>query len=562
MARAGAAYPQAEPRAASLAAPAAGARSGDTVAAALATAEARGVRWLVVPGGGAVARELLARAAEWGLGRLPVRRLAGARAPALDAAAPESLVRRRLGEGAAAIAVTERGRALGVVERAALRVEAPAWSVGHLLERAPGDARRARLWLLREAGRAGAAVGAEVYAVGGLVRDELLGRGPLDVDLAVVGDGVALARALANTVRGRLEAHAAFGTAAIEGGRTPDGAALGRIDVATARREHYAGPGALPSVEPASIDEDLGRRDFTVNAMAVALGPDAFGRLVDPHGGRRDLAARRLRPLHVLSFAEDPTRAFRGARYAARLGLRLGEEGRRALWLALAIADSPALSGTRLRAEVALAVAEPEGWRALAVAARWGALRLWDRRWRPAPHVGRRLALARRAAALLADAGDDVDHVGIALLALLLDQPAPLRGRAAGRLGVTGRAAEELLRGAALARPLARALDAAPGPAAVAARLERVPALAAVGAWLEGSAAARGRVRWYWRRGRRARPALTGTDLLRLGVPPGPPVGAVLARLRRRVLEGGGGGRKGEERWVTRWVRARKGASR
>ena len=102
------------------------------------------------------------------------------------------------------------------------------------------------------------------------------------------------------------------------------------------------------------------RRDFTINAMALVLAPSGFGRLVDPCGGRHDLRRRVLRPLHPLSFVEDPTRLFRAARYAARLGVRFGPDGRAALALALRIGDFPALSGQRLRAEIDLLAAEAD----------------------------------------------------------------------------------------------------------------------------------------------------------------------------------------------------------
>src|SRR6187200_3214815 len=153
-----------------------------------------------------------------------------------------------------------------------------------------------------------------VYLVGGAVRDLLLGRGSSDIDLVVVGDAGKLAARLgAETVE-----HERFATAKVE----LDGH---EVDIATARTEAYPSPGALPVVEPAdSIEADLGRRDFTINAMAVPLsGGDG---LIDPHGGRADLENGLLRVLHARSFEDDPTRAIRAARYAARLGLRLEDE--------------------------------------------------------------------------------------------------------------------------------------------------------------------------------------------------------------------------------------------
>src|SRR5207253_8871937 len=124
-----------------------------------------------------------------------------------------------------------------------------------------------------------------------------------------------------------------------------------RIDAATGRSERYAGRGTLPRVMPSSIDQDVRRRDFTVNAMAVELASGTFG-LLDRHGGRADLAARRLRILHPASFVEDPTRIFRAARYAARLGLRLDPWSARCQAWALSLAPYPALSGARIMAEL------------------------------------------------------------------------------------------------------------------------------------------------------------------------------------------------------------------
>ena len=166
---------------------------------------------------------------------------------------------------------------------------------------------------------------AGAYLVGGTVRDILLGEPNFDVDVAVEGDAVAFAEALAQALDGRVRAHRKFGTAVVLYG--DDG--RGRVDVVTARTEFYDAPAALPTIEHATIREDLHRRDFTINAMAVSLKGEDFGRLVDPFGGRRDLERRTIRVLHNLSFIDDPTRIFRAVRYESRLGFAMNEHTQR-----------------------------------------------------------------------------------------------------------------------------------------------------------------------------------------------------------------------------------------
>ncbi|MER3602561.1 MAG: hypothetical protein C4298_01025 [Thermus sp.] len=175
-----------------------------------------------------------------------------------------------------------------------------------------------------------------------------------------------VARFLVGRFGGSYGLHVAFGTAQV---RLPFGLA---VDLAEAREEYYPYPGALPKVRPSSIAKDLERRDYTVNAMALAL--EDF-RLLDPYGGLSDLKARLLRPLHPLSFVEDPTRIARGARLAARLGFRLAEEAFPQVKPALLPEVLDKVSGSRLRDELYLILKEPEPTRALEVLEDWGALR-------------------------------------------------------------------------------------------------------------------------------------------------------------------------------------------
>lgn len=184
------------------------------------------------------------------------------------------------------------------------------------------------------------------------MRDLLLGRPVRDVDLVVEGDAAGFARALAGKLGGRVREHDRFATATL---KLPGGS---RLDVASARRESYSGPGALPRVRPASIEEDLFRRDFTVNAMAMELAPAGRARLLDPFGGRRDLAARVLSFLHPRSPCDDPTRAFRAVRYANRLGFRVALDAVGAIRRSIEAGAFVAVSGDRLWRELELIFAE------------------------------------------------------------------------------------------------------------------------------------------------------------------------------------------------------------
>ncbi len=158
--------------------------------------------------------------------------------------------------------------------------------------------------------------GLPLYAVGGCVRDWLLGRKDVhDLDLVVEGDPGGVAKLAARLLGGQAEAFGAFGTLRVKGDRL-------RVDFAASRQEEYPEPACLPKVRPAPLERDLFRRDFTINAMAVRVEPEGAGALVDPYGGLRDLKAGVLRVLHPASFRDDPTRVFRAARFLCRLGLR------------------------------------------------------------------------------------------------------------------------------------------------------------------------------------------------------------------------------------------------
>jgi len=218
---------------------------------------------------------------------------------------------------------------------------------------------------LRLIGEVAAGAGARAWLVGGPVRDLLLECVSPDLDIAVEGPVEGVAQALAERLGGRVKRTTAFLTGTVV---LADGL---EIDVAHARTETYPEPGALPVVAAAGIDDDLRRRDFTVNAMALALAPDEFGALLDPHGGVADLQARLLRVLHDASFEDDPTRMIRAARFMLWLLFHLEEHTRALLERAVADRRAAAVSGARLRNELRLLFARVPD-RALWMLARLG----------------------------------------------------------------------------------------------------------------------------------------------------------------------------------------------
>ncbi len=199
--------------------------------------------------------------------------------------------------------------------------------------------------------------GEEVYLVGGSVRDLLLGQSEVDLDIVVEGDAPGLAAVLADDLGGQMQGPSEFLTAAIH---LPEGV---HIDLATARQETYPEPAKLPVVRPSAITEDLCRRDFSVNAMALRLLPGGGTSLVDPCGGRQDTAAGLIRVLHGRSFVDDPTRLIRAVRFEQRLGFVMERETLKRFGEAVESRHLRRITGPRLRDEVAKALQEPAPWR-------------------------------------------------------------------------------------------------------------------------------------------------------------------------------------------------------
>jgi tRNA nucleotidyltransferase (CCA-adding enzyme) len=172
--------------------------------------------------------------------------------------------------------------------------------------------------LVRSVGILAEAQGVSAYLVGGPVRDLMLKRPNIDLDITVEKNGIRLADSFAAVNQGaKVTRYPAFKTATVT---LPDGQL---VDFATCRQETYVRGGAFPAIKPSGIKEDLLRRDFTINAMAIAINPDTWGKLIDPFKGKDDLSSKRLRVMHDKSFLDDPTRILRAARFKARLGLEM-----------------------------------------------------------------------------------------------------------------------------------------------------------------------------------------------------------------------------------------------
>lgn len=265
------------------------------------------------------------------------------------------------------VPVVENGKVIGVVTRTDLinwMVEEPAripeaLSPERKQEKNVRSLMKNRLPdhifnILKKAGELGEKLGYNVYAVGGFVRDIFLSRPNLDIDLVVEGNGIKFAAKFARSLGGRIRAHKKFQTAVVI---LPDGQ---KIDVATARLEYYEHPAALPTVELSSIKLDLFRRDFTINALAVELNPQNFGRLVDFFGGQKDIKEKKIRVLHSLSFIEDPTRILRALRFEQRYNFTLGVQTERLIKNALKLDMLSKLSGSRIFHELKLILEEED----------------------------------------------------------------------------------------------------------------------------------------------------------------------------------------------------------
>ncbi|HKA14309.1 MAG TPA: hypothetical protein VKH41_04770 [Myxococcota bacterium] len=394
--------------------------------------------------------------------------------------------------------------------------------------------------LVRAVLRAADAGGVSVLLVGGPVRDWLLGRPLVDVDLLIEDPDPARAGELAARAAsgaGKVTRHERFGTAEL---RTPDAA----IDFATVRSESYAHPGALPTVGPGDLAQDLARRDFSVNALALPLSRAARARhpeIVDLFGGAADLAARRLRVLHDKSFHDDPTRALRAGRLGPRLGFALTRGTRVALRSALRDGCFGPVSGDRLRRELERVFEDAH--RGLDPAQ---ALRVLDD-W----HV---LGALEPGLELPADAALPLRRLGRAIAeppwksprwrpwmtgfgVWLAPLPAALRRRALRRVGMRGEPARRVAEMPHEVELAVRALERARGRGAIDAVLAGLSEEALYAIHVGAPPAMRRRVVRYANHDRHRRLPVSGDDLVAAGLA-GPSIGRALERIRAAYLDG------------------------
>ncbi|MGE5280637.1 MAG: hypothetical protein ACM3L6_07845 [Deltaproteobacteria bacterium] len=418
--------------------------------------------------------------------------------------------------------------------------------------------RRFRRWPLKarrfclEAARLADGAQTPLYLVGGCVRDLLLGAGSGDVDLVVEGDGVAFALRCARAFGGRCVTHRRFGTATLE---ADDGF---RVDIASSRKETYDFPGALPRVERGTIRDDLLRRDFTVNALAMSLNRGSFGRLLDFCGGAADLRAKIIRVLHAGSFFDDPTRIVRAVRFEERLRFR--RERRTRQWMQDAVAARALfdVQKHRLRDELLLLFREPDPYgclrrlhRAAGLAfisprLRWDAA--WGRRFRDAAAAIRWFQECR------AHRRPEPDVVYMALFLAGL----PLREieRVVRAFALPGKAAQSILglrrHAGRVRRVLARARVA---PSAVHGLLAPLSPEAILGILAgQTDARVRRRIRDFLSCYSGQRSHVTGEDLKAFGLRPGPAYKRILEGVLRARLDGRVHTREEELVWARRLI--------
>jgi tRNA nucleotidyltransferase (CCA-adding enzyme) len=386
--------------------------------------------------------------------------------------------------------------------------------------------------LLRTSGETADRLGFNAYLVGGSVRDLLLGRENLDIDIVVEGDGIRFAKELSGVLQTRVKSHERFGTAHM----VLDGL---QVDIATARTEYYESPAALPKVELSSIKKDLYRRDFTINTLAVKLNPKDFGLLIDFFGGQRDIREKTVRVLHNLSYIEDPTRAFRAIRFAERFGFKLSKHTEHLIKSAIQMDLFGRLSGSRLFDELVTAFHETNPIRIVKRFADFGLLKV----------IHPALAYDERIEASLLSTYETLawynllyleekaDTGVLYLMALLSNLNASQRKEALERLSAPPNTNDVILRSIPLSAGIMKKLPLR-DPAAAYHLLEDIPIEILLFSMATGDANKKKEISQFIVELKKVKPILKGGDLKGLGIPPGPLYSRILRELLDEKLRG------------------------
>lgn len=404
------------------------------------------------------------------------------------------------------------------------------------------------LELIRKVSQVAQEIGVQIYLVGGLVRDLLLGISNMDIDIVVEGDAIALARLLVKSYGGRIRTHGRFGTAKwllegdfweLRGVDSGEACQLPKtIDFVTARTEFYESPTALPQVAQGSIKGDLHRRDFTINTLAIRLNPHRFGELLDFYGGKRDLDSGVIRVLHSLSFIDDPTRILRAVRFEQRLDFQIEPRTEELMNQSVALLDR--ITGDRIRHELEQLLREPSPERGFARLNELGVLAqihpaLSFDDWAEERFVRLREVLQEPEWNLAVDEYlVELAHFGVLTFRMDMQSLEALERR----LRVRRATVEHVGQLHALRGDFER-LMAAETPTAAFEILQVYSRQALLMAYVAAdSPVARellGRYVCVWAR---VKPATTGRELIALGLPPGPLYGEVLEKLLFARLDG------------------------
>jgi len=388
------------------------------------------------------------------------------------------------------------------------------------------------------AGLVAASQGQSLYLVGGVVRDLLLGRSNLDLDLVVEGNAISLAQQLADITHGKMVTHPRFNTAKLKWNNWS-------VDLATARSETYAKPGALPSVKPGSLANDLFRRDFTINTMAVELIPSRYGQLIDRYGGRDDLDNKLICVLHERSFIDDATRIWRGLRYEQRLDFQLEP-----ITLQLLKRDIPMLdtiSGDRIRHEVELILKEGFPEKVLRRAEELGILPKLHPALKGDSWLTEKFEQARKISS------PNLPPVGLYMALLAYRLTGEDNEQLISRLRLPRTLAQTLRDSNSLKANLESLADPGLAPSSIYKLLCTCPLTAITANSLAcDSPVACQHIQLFLTRLRYVKPALTGNDLKKMGIAPGPRMKEILQRLHEARLDGKVTSKQGEVDLVRR----------